>query len=253
MPRHARQKCESSVYHVIARGTSRQIIFENDDDRAFFMAHATSRLDESNGMLFAWCLMDNHVHLLLKMPMEALSQFMHALLTDYAGYFNRVHGRTGPLFDGRFRSEPVDSDEYLMTVVRYIHRNPSKAGLTNSLSFPWSSYDEYVNGKAGWTDTQFVLAVFGGKSEFRQFHKVDANDRCLDVPDETEKSFSDAEALQVANELLGEGVVGILKSYPRYDRDAAVVALKDSGLSTRRIQRLTSLSLGTISKAGKRS
>jgi len=251
MPRCARQESTSSIYHVIARGVSHQIIFEDNDDRAFFMSRASICLEGADGEIYAWCLMDNHVHLLLRIPFSTFSQSMHALLTGYAGYFNRVHGRTGPLFDGRFKSEPVDSDEYLMTAVRYIHRNPKKAGLTDGLSFPWSSYDEYLGSRSGWSRTGFVLGVFGGKAEFLRFHNIDKGDECLDVSDQARKSVSDAKALSIVQEVIGEGSIGAVKTMPRDDRDAAIVVLKEKGLSTRQIQRLTGVSLGVISKAGK--
>ena len=251
MPRFARRESLSSIYHVIVRGVSRQIIFEDDGDRAFFMSRVVSYRKEFDGELLAWCLMDNHVHLLLKMPFTNLSRFMHALLTDYAGYFNRVHGRTGPLFEGRFKSEPVESDEYLMTVVRYIHRNPVKAKMTDGPSYPWSSYDEYCDGKDGWVQTGFVLGVFGSKTEFLKFHGEDEDDSCLEVPDLDRRRLPDEEALHIAEEVLGNGIVGHIKAMPRNERNAALAALKESGLSVRQIQRLTGISLGTISNAGK--
>ena len=252
MPRVARQGSESGIYHVVARGASHQIIFENDEDRAFFMSRAALYAAEGGGEIYAWCLMDNHVHLLLRMEREALSRLMHVLLGSYAGYFNRVHGRTGALFEGRFASEPVDSDEYLMAVVRYIHRNPLKAGVCGGLSYPWSSYDEYARGTSGWASTEFVLGIFEGPDSFSSFHAEEHDeDHCIDVPPPAGRSLSDADALRRADAVLGEGVAGTVKSMPRSERDAAIAALKREALSVRQIQRLTGVSLGTISKAGK--
>ena len=252
MPRCARRESPSGIYHVVARGSSRQIIFEDDNDRAFFMKRASERALEEGGEIYAWCLMDNHVHLLLRIDRGAMSRLMHALLAGYAGYFNRVHGRTGALFEGRFGSEPVDSEEYLMTVVRYIHRNPLKAGVSDGLSFPWSSYDEYAGGGSGWASKAFVLDVFGGAEGLVRFHRDGGGeDRCLDVPEPARRALTDVEARRVADAALGAGVVDGVKSMPRAARDAALATLKGEGLSVRQIQRLTGVSLGTISRAGK--
>ena len=117
MPRIARQESPSSIYHVMNRGAGKQIIFEDDADKSFFVRKLAALLREHNADLLAWCLMDNHYHLLLRIEHDSLATIMHRLQTSYAGYFNRVHEHSGALFGSRFLSEPVDSDEYLLTVV----------------------------------------------------------------------------------------------------------------------------------------
>lgn len=96
----------ASRRYVICRGSAKQIIFEDDDDRAFFMERLSSLLSVHGGMLVCWCLMDNHVHLVIRADLGALSALMHALLTSYSGYFNRVHQRTGPSLKGVSRARP---------------------------------------------------------------------------------------------------------------------------------------------------
>ena len=252
MPRTARRRSLSGTYHVVARGSSREIIFEDDDDRAFFMTRASDLAPGAGCAIYAWCLMDNHVHLLLQVGHESLSGFMHALLTGYAGYFNRVHGRTGRLFEGRFESEPVDDDGYLLAAMRHIHRNPVKAGLPEGLLFPWSSYGQYANGSAGWAVTEPVMGMLGGRDGFVRFHEEgDEGGRCLEIPEPARRAPSDAEALRIADAVLGKGVAREVKSMPRVERDAAIAALKERGLSVRQVQRLTGVSLGVISHAGK--
>ena len=251
MPRPVRRESASSIYHIVTRGTSRQIVFEDDDDRRFFMSRATRLLGAHHGELLAWCLMDNHVHLLVRIPFAELSSFMGRLLGAYAGYFNRVHGRTGALFEGRFRSEPVDTEAYLLSVVRYIHRNPVKGGLSRGLAYPWSSYLEYL-GTCGWSRPAFVLGFFGSLEEFCRFHEEGSGGtRCLDVEAGPRRKLSDREALRVAEELVGKGAVGAVKSFPRARRDAVIVELRHRGVSARQVQRLTGLSLGVISRAGR--
>lgn len=252
MPRTARRQSESSIYHVINRGEGRQIVFEDNADRSFFMRKLDALLAEQGGTLLAWCLMDNHFHLLLSIPFDRLDRLMHRLQTSYAGYFNRVHGHVGAVFGGRFKSEPVETDEYLMTVIRYIHENPRKAGVSGGLGFRWSSYQEYRNG-GGHTDTAFVLGVFGGFAQFERFHKADhPEERCLETGGNSVHRLNDEEAKRIADSLLGKGGASSLKRASRQERDEALARLKEAGLSVRQIQRLTGISLGTISSAGRK-
>lgn len=250
MPRARRKQSESSIYHVINRGEGRQIIFEDDSDRSFFMSRLDDLLTEEGGTLIAWCLMDNHFHLLMNVPFDSLGTLMHRLQTCYAGRFNRVHQHDGAVFGGRFKSEPVETDEYLLTVVRYIHQNPLKAGL-GDLDYRWSSYREYC-GNAIHVDPSLVLGMSGGIEGFRLFHMAEHGDEgCLDVESLPRRGLSDADAKRITDALLGEGVSASIKGMDRTARDAALVELKSAGLSVRQIQRLTGISLGTISKAGR--
>lgn len=250
MPRQAREVGSSSIFHVISRGCSRQIIFEDDDDRAFFMTRLRACLKSFDGALFCWCLMDNHFHLLVKMEDGRLSDFMHRLLSMYAGYFNRVHGRSGPLFESRFKSEPVDADGYFLDVVRYIHRNPVKAGMSRSLSYSWSSYDGLAVCESNQPERSFVIELFGGLDQFKKFHNADNEEtRVLDVSERVRKFANDREALSVARTVLGGIEPGHLNGYDREARDSGIAKLKSAGLTVRQIQRITGISLGTISRA----
>lgn len=250
MPRQARKIGSSSVFHVVSRGCSRQIIFEDDNDRAFFMTRLRACLKSFGGSLLCWCLMDNHFHLLVKMENGHLSDFMHHLLSGYAGYFNRLHGRSGPLFEGRFKSEPVDADSYFLDVVRYIHWNPVKAGISRGLSYPWSSYDVLAASDAAWRDGSFVVDIFGGVEQFKQFHLAENEaTRVMDAFQRVRRLFSDREALSVARSALGGADPGLLNGCDRKVRDSGIAKLKDAGLTVRQIQRITGISLGTISRA----
>lgn len=253
MPRTARKVSSTSLYHVINRGMGKQIIFEDNRDRGFFMHKLSSMLAEYRASLLAWCLMDNHFHLLLEIPHTELSAFMHRLQTSYAGHFNTSHDHTGTLFGTRFKSEPVESDEYLMGLVRYIHENPLKAHLPGGLDQPWSSYREYI-GKPRYADTSFVLDVFGSKEQFVSFHQMEhADDTYLDIEATRAASFSDEQALQIAGEVLGKGGALNLKGLPRAQRNAGITLLRESGLGVRQIQRLTGIPLATISYVGHRA
>lgn len=141
MARTARLAIAGYPHHVIQRGNDRKSVFHDDDDRRRYLAMLREGLREQGVALHAWVLMDNHLHLLLT-PVEAaaLSRLMQRLGTWYAGWFNHRHCRTGALWEGRFRSSPVDSDGYLLACMRYIERNPVRAGMVQQAeAYPWSS------------------------------------------------------------------------------------------------------------------
>ena len=129
MPRHAREKSQSNIYHVMLRGVNRQIIFEDDRDRQYFMTAMQRCKEVSRYRLHAFCLMPNHVHLLIEPAEEPLETVFKRIGVSYANYFNKRHERVGHLFQDRFRSENVETDEYYMTALRYILQNPVKAGI----------------------------------------------------------------------------------------------------------------------------
>ena len=170
MDRKNRQLSESNIYHVVVRGVGRQLIFEDDKDRQEYMQMLLSDARKRNGLILAWCLMGNHVHLLLQLDMEQIAQVMRRVGSGYARYFNKRHDRVGHLFQGRFGSTPISTDEQLMAVVRYIHRNPDEGGVSTYESYPWSSYREYL-GQAVTVDTKLVLGTFGSIEQFKMFHR----------------------------------------------------------------------------------
>lgn len=243
--RTAREQCESNVYHVIARGVGRQILFEDDVDRRFFLATLAEQRDAKGVELYAWCLMSNHVHLLFRGPLGDISEMMKALESRYANRFNRRHSRAGTLFQGRFTSVAVLTDEQLLQAVRYVHRNPlSSDGIIEG---PWSSYRDYLGHKGPIVvDTAFVLALFGGRDSFRVFHECESEEYAIMLP---RHRLTDAEALSVAKKILGDvGPYG-LKALDAQSRDAFLVKLRRAGLSARQISRITAIGTNIIYRA----
>ena len=117
MSRTPRKQSESNVYHIFARGVGRVQLFEDDTDNSYFLDLLERMASHESCAIFAYCLMGNHFHLVVRMPMDDLSEAMRRLEVSYAQYFNEKHGRTGTLFQGRFGSEPIDSDEQLLAAM----------------------------------------------------------------------------------------------------------------------------------------
>ncbi|MCQ2287699.1 MAG: transposase [Muribaculaceae bacterium] len=153
MPRSSRQVSPTGVYHVMLRGIDRNTIFADDQDCRKFvkiLRQLTNPKDKDNNPLppycniHAYCLMTNHIHLLIAEGAEPLGETMKRLGISYVSYYNKRHSRLGPLFHDRFRSEPVGDAGYFVTLLRYIHRNPVEAEMVDSPDqYQWSSWHEY--------------------------------------------------------------------------------------------------------------
>lgn len=253
MVREARRAGESQIYHLVARGVSHCIIFENDDDRRHFLEVLADLTEEFGLSIHAWCLMDNHYHVLAQAELATVSQAMRRLNSSYALYFNAKHERNGHLFQGRFKSEPVDTDEYFLTVLRYIHQNPVKAGITADCDYVWSSYRVYVGEDDAvmpeLTDTALALTMLGGAGRFAAFHaRIDETAVCCDIH-EARKGIADEEAIRCAQAVLGEDNLHQIASLPREQRNAALRKLKAAHLSIRQIERLTGISKSLVAKS----
>ena len=146
MPRRAREKTETKTYHIMVRGVNKQLIFLDSDDRYRFIDILKRYKKACNFELYAYCLMGNHVHIVLKENDIPLETIFKKINTSYVVYFNKKHQRSGHLFQDRFKSEPINSDAQLLQTVRYVHRNPVKAGLCAAPSdYFFSSYMDYVS------------------------------------------------------------------------------------------------------------
>lgn len=250
MVRAKRQESASDIYHIVSRGCGRQILFEDDADRKKYLSFLKEGLDQNGAILFAWCLMGNHVHLLIKCPIDTLSNLMRALNSSYSMYFNKRHDRVGHLMQGRFKSEPIETDEYFLTALRYIHRNPEKAQISLTVNYPWSSYAEYLRGDSSPSiaNTAFALELLDGPAGFASFHQEDDPAApCIDA-ERGRMRLTDDDALIVASKILDTYRIESVVSLPKEKRDDALCALKAANLSVRQIERLTGISRSVVSK-----
>lgn len=163
MARTPRRTAAGLVYHVTARGNRHQPIVLDDTDRHAFRALLAEVVARCTWRILAWCLLDNHFHLVVETPDDTLSAGMHRLCGEHARRFNRRHGLTGHLFQGRFHSDVVDSDEYMLAAVRYVALNPVTAKICRTpRDWPWSSHGTVVNGVADdITDVARIVELFG--------------------------------------------------------------------------------------------
>lgn len=165
MARPVRIEYPGAVYHVVTRGNNRQAIFKDKQDRSGYLKRLFHYCGEKEVRLLSYCLLFNHVHLLLETPKGNLSKLMQPFQTSYTAYFNRRHERTGHVFEQRYKAYLVDRDSYLLQVSRYIHLNPVEARLVKRpQDYRWSSYMDYL-GKMGndQVHVDLVLGQVGGR------------------------------------------------------------------------------------------
>jgi len=163
MSRPLRLEFPDALYHVTARGDRQDAIFEDDQDRLLFLSTLGQVITRFNWICHAWCLMDNHYHLLIQTPDGNLSKGMRQLNGVYTQASNRRHRRVGHLFQGRFKAILVDSDAYLLELSRYVVLNPVRAGIVKKPgAWPWSSYRACVglDPAALWLAVDSLLAPF---------------------------------------------------------------------------------------------
>jgi putative transposase len=171
MARQWRIEYEGALYHVLSLGNERSSIFSDDNDRKTFLETLGQMSHRFDVEIHAYVLMDNHYHLLLKTNRPNLSKSMQWFGTTYTRRYNSAHGRSGHLFQGRFKNHIVEDETYLMRLSCYIHRNPLRAGMVHRLvDYPWSSYKTYAYGKKApwWLKTDMILSLFKGRDK----HKV---------------------------------------------------------------------------------
>ncbi len=249
MPRKSRKKSESGIYHLMLRGINRQNIFEDNEDRQNLIDTISYYKNLANYQLYGYCLMNNHIHLLMKEEKESISKTVKRISSSYVHWYNKKYGRCGHLFQERFKSESVETEEYFLTVLRYIHKNPIAAGLTKDMEkYSWSSYREYIRVPI-YTDVDFALNIFSeeagiAKKAFDKYMNEKSNDECLDYKERIkisdEKIIDNIRKLGVAN-------ISELQYLDKEKRNEMLMQIKDmEGISIRQMERVTGISKSII-------
>ena len=255
MPRQARLDAPGLLHHVMVRGLNRRSIFQDRWDYEDFLKRLAAALVKSPCEILAWALMPNHVHFLVRSGAGGLAPLMRRLLTGYAQAFNRRHHRVGYLFQGRYKSLICEEEEYLLTLVRYIHLNPIAGGVVRSMKdlerypytghsallgkrvYPWQEVDEVLGRfgrRAGLARRRYEIFLMDGLPAVRMLSVDVLGGGLLDVLQEESRHARRQEdrALQDSR-VLGEGdfVERVWKQAD--EKDAKVLAFKRKGMDVR--------------------
>ena len=247
MPRKARKKANSQMYHAMIRGINRQQIFEDAEDYSTFIRILEEVREKSKFELYAYCLMGNHVHLMIKECEETIETIFKRIGGKYVYYYNTKYERIGHLFGDRFKSEPIDTDSYFRVVLRYIHQNPIKAGICSKVEdYPYSSYAEYTQ-TAKIVNTEYVFSILP-KEEFLEFINAPNDDACLEIETEHRKAVTDEQAKKIIEKVSGCSNVTEFQGLDADKKKKAIKTIYKKGVSIRQIIRLTGTTKYNVEK-----
>ncbi len=253
MIRPARQISATGCYHIVFRGMNHCHIFEETEDFEKLLTLIAHVKTELNLKLYGFCLLDNHVHLIIQEENPGdIILAMRKVLGPYANWFNRKYFRSGALVANRYKSECVDDERYLVSLIRYIHQNPLVAGITNDMEkYRWSSYKEYTSQQVKYTDISCVLELFSSDRdeavrEFIEFHRLNEgfSHSLMERPRKSKADISN----EIQSILNGKELDDIC-SLPRQERNEVLAMMKKQGLSVRQIERMTGISRGIVLRA----
>ena len=247
-------KSDTGLYHIYFRGINKQNIFEEEIDYQKHKELLFLIKQELDFKLYSYIFMSNHVHLLFQEKEAGDSTTaMHKLLTIYAGWYNKKYSRSGSLFGNRFGSKPVDEENYLLSLVRYIHQNPIRAGVVNKLNdYKWSSYHDYLSGAkypTVLTDIDFLLGYLSASKKtsiqvFTSLHHEMINEK-YEIG--YSRRLTDEEVRTRIVTIINGREPHAIASLPKHERNSILRRLKEN-FSIRQIVRATGISRGIISR-----
>lgn len=245
MPRAAREKSNTGIYHVMLRGINRQVIFQDDEDCEKYLQCLGICKEISGFTLHAYCLMSNHLHLLVEVGKETLEQIFKRVGVRYVYWYNWKYERCGHLFQDRFKSEPVNDDAYFLAVLRYIYQNPVKAEICwKPEEYIWSSYSAQ-NSDSKLIDRSKMLSMTSQK-EFRDFVMQHDQGKFIDI-DETAR-LNDREATALIKSLCGIHILSNFKHLEKDKQEFFIRELQKKHCSIRQLARLVEVSKSQIEK-----
>ncbi len=247
MPRSARRVSSTGIYHVMVRGINRSPIFLNDRDKRLFFKIIGDVKDTFSFKLYAYCIMDNHAHLLLYENDSSIGEIMKRICGSYGNNYNKIYGRMGHLFQDRFKSECVETDAYFVTVSRYILNNPVKSGIAKSADdYKWSSMREYLATEAI-TDTELLLSMCSKENETAKNMLIkDLEKEDIVYLNENNVRRTDNEARAIYENFLKDLPLSDIGSLESSTRIHLVRKLKADGLTNSQIIALTGLSRRSV-------
>ncbi|MCL2061917.1 MAG: transposase [Firmicutes bacterium] len=246
MPRTARKKSPTGIYHVVLRGINKQTIFYDDEDRKVFLNRLKINKEKISYEIYSFCMMSNHIHILINELDNSIGKIFQKILGSYVYWYNRKYERIGNLFQDRFKSETINSEGHLLSAVRYIHQNPIKAGIAKSIEeYEWSSYSAYVSDKKGFINTDYILRILDGKDKFIKFMNEVEEKPFIEFNNTA--SISDKKLQDQIERIYSKYKISNILTLEKGGRNEIVSIIKAiPGTSIRQIARITGIPISTI-------
>lgn len=240
MPRSAREASPTNCYHIMMRGINKDKIFIETRHKKLVEELMETLLRESGVEIISYCIMDNHLHLILKGELGDISFVLKKINTRFAMRINKELNRVGHVFQDRFKSEAIHNDQHLLQAIRYVHNNPVKAKMVaNQKDYPWSSYRYYVGSDKGILEkdvVEEVLEIAGGIRSFTVFHNTEDFTEFLDTNEEIDNNRLDHAQSIISDFCLDKGIIEIGRVNQSEHLDELIsILLSKSNLSHRKI------------------
>lgn len=255
MARQARKISPTGYYHIMMRGNNKEKIFIKANQKLYFIELMKKLGTEEAIEIAAYCLMDNHVHIVVKGEVDDLSTIIKRINIKYAMKYNKETNRIGHVFQDRYKSEVVADEPYLLQVVRYVHNNPVKAKIiNNSKEYKWSSYREYISGKINVISQKqrdFIIGFFSDKLDlFKKFHQEEDRMEYIDTKEEIKHNRMETAQRKIADYYTSKGMNSTKQIYknPVYLEELIIKLLEETRLSHRQIARLLEVNNNIVHK-----
>lgn len=255
MPRVARQFSRTGFYHIMMRGINRENIFQSRETKKQMLDILAEKITNSDVGIYAYCVMDNHIHLLLKTEPEDLATFMKKVNGSFAMYYNREQKRIGPVFQDRYKSECVENEGYFWGVLKYIHLNPVKAYVVkNAEEYEWSSMKDYLSGKSELLDEEALVLKqenFNDNNSFLRIHENEDLRIYLDLKEELDEMKMTVSNRLIDRFLLEYGVTSVLELRQKEEALQSLLEqlTKEAKLTYQEIASLTNLSYSMVQRS----
>lgn len=247
LPRNNRKFAISKTYHVMLRGINKSIIFNDDADKRKFLNIFKETKEKYNYKIYAYCLMNNHVHIIIFDCLNQLSKIIQSIAVSYSSYYNKKYERVGHLFQNRFKSKCVENDTYLKSLIRYIHQNPDKAGICKTNNYKWSSFNDFFNDNT-LIDKKYVLSLFDNNINFFADFNIKNNYSCKDdIEFEFLNIIDDNLAIELIKEQFKIDNIDEINKYNKKIRNNYLKQIKKiKGISKRQISRIFKVDRKTL-------
>lgn len=256
MPRQARIKSSTGIYHIMIRGINKEQIFNRVLHKNKVIEVIKSIRENIEFDVIAYCIMDNHLHLLIKTDESKLEILMKKLNIKYAMHYNKIEKRYGHVFQDRFKSEAVENDKYLLGALRYIHNNPVKIGVTrNIMDYSWSSARDYINMESEIITDKYlkeIIGLFRNKNEFIAFHKISDDNIYIDTKEEENENTKNIVNNLIHKFAIENGITDQSQATLDKKEELAEKLLKLNIISYREIADLCNLSFYKVSEISKK-
>jgi len=248
MSRQALKESKTGYDHIMTQGINKEYIFNDKFQRDMILKIIKEKMQEEPFKVVAYCVMNNHLHLIIHADKHSLIDVMKKINITYAMSYNRKERRVGALFQERYKSENITDENYLFGAIRYVHNNPVQAGMVKSVQdYPWSSIAEYLEDKNLLVDREekkMILNRFNSTEEFEKYHDKEDQREYLELREEVEEKKENKATEIIETYFIEKGIYD--KCQLKDKEELIVRLLKESGLSYRKIAQITETSLNTV-------